>query len=261
MGRLKTGQLPTGQIDDDGTPIRMPVTFEVPGRTINAMALELAKPHEGKGEAVALNKAQVEQLRLCLREIDGEPVEYAHLEHGKINKWLTQKQQDTLLKAIGQLTNATEGEVRAFVDELAYEENEDGERFCVGVIEERIDETVADDRPIKFRLPNRDILARAQEKARRFERRGKLVAANEANLYMIRETVVAVDGRSLSADSLRGDKIDEVFSPREQSLLTLALEVLMTAEKGEVDDFLSTCVDPSTGTGGATISTTETNTE
>lgn len=265
METLKRGALPTGAVDSDGRPIRIDIAFVLPNRTRNNLALELAKIHEGKGTVVALNEAAVNQIRVCMREIDGRSVSFEQLESDGIDKLLTQKQQDTLIKAFEKLTTANEGTVRSFVGDLEYLER-DGERLCRGRLpvapgRNEGDENAPRGREVVFRLPNRQTVAKAQENARRYEQRGALVAANEANLNMIRFSVVEVDGKALDEKALRGDKVDDVFSQPEQSLIVLALEVLMTADRGEVDDFLSTVGDLETPTASVSTSRRSTNTD
>lgn len=233
-----------------GEPRKIPVVFRLPTRALNNQALELAKVVERKGADAMLIEAETNLLRLCLLSIDGKPVDYLALRGDGLNKTLEPGQIETLNQALRRLTTASEAEV-LWCEASATAVFDDATRH--GVYKRRLkvptgpkpdEQGNFSAREMDVLIPNRTMIQRAQEGARQFEERGALVCAAEAELNLLRQCVVAIEGRQLERDAvwvkdLLGDKIDDLLSQREQSCLARVMNRLLTPDKTRVDDFLS----------------------
>lgn len=237
-------------LSEAGEPRKIPVIFRLPTRALNNQALELAKVVERKGVDAVLVEAETNLLRLCLLSVDGRSLDYLALRGDGLNKLLEPGQIETLNQAIRRLTTASEAEV-LWCEASAQAVFDDATRH--GVYKRRLkvpkngkpsEKGDFEAREMDLLIPNRTMIQRSQEAARQFEERGQLVVAAEAELNLIRQCVVAIEGRQLERDAvwtkdLLGDGIDALLSQREQSCLAKVMNRLLVPDKARVDDFLS----------------------
>lgn len=238
-----------GKLAIEGSDEKLTVAFKVPNRALNNTALEFAKVHMSRGEQAALTEAAYNQLRVCLVRIGDDPVGYGNLEGSKIDKYLSPKQQRTLLDVFMHLTTSTEGEVSAALDTLTPVYDSEGHKRRVdlatgkGWIKDAEGKEVLDTIPVVFEVPSRKTIARASEIARQFDRRGELVVSSETKLNIVRLCVRQKGDRKLDYNDLRGDAIDAVFTQKQQSALYQIMSDAMSSSAGDREDFLSSLVD------------------
>lgn len=251
---IKSGQLPTDTYDEEGRPITLPIRFRVPDRHLVNQALELAGRDESRGMDVALAESALHQLRLSLVQVGEKPIQRDDVEGTRLDRVLTPKQQDILLKALERLANATEAEYLRSKQTIRTHFNEDGVA-CASV---QLHMDGAPPRYVELVIPTQNLIQRAREMARQFEGRGLLVVATEREMTLIRLVLRKVgvmlpdgdtgelapaDVTEVALADLRGYGIEHHLDMREVSCLIRICNDLAVASKRETEDFLSSLVD------------------
>lgn len=281
MSDLMKGFLPhydanTGEVG------QLAIEFEMPTRQLNNTAFELASSASTRGESAVLIEASLNQARLCLKRVGDREVKLRDLQGEGLNKILDPRQVETFLAGLQRLTTASEAEI-IYAEASTVAVFRDGDT-AAGIHRRRVkvpsSSTPREDgsflaRIFEIRLPTRNMVQRAHEAARSFEKRGPLVVASEAELNMLRMCVFAVEEEAPAdaeasaerrmeeegagavaprgarrefkrvepwSEELRGDGIDAHLSQREQSCLAQVFRRLATPDRPQVDDFLCTVV-------------------
>lgn len=89
-----------------------------PNEDIINDSLELAAPWEQSGQVVFMSVAQGNQLRLCLVEVDGNPVDFAQLEGDGLHAIFNEYERSFLMKALEKISTPSNQEVDDFLKSM-----------------------------------------------------------------------------------------------------------------------------------------------
>ncbi|MFB6373330.1 MAG: hypothetical protein ABEN55_09500 [Bradymonadaceae bacterium] len=104
-------------------------------------------------------------------------------------------------------------------------------------LEDEIAELKTNELPVGGKLPSSKVIRRSKEQIP--AEASPALAAKEFQENLLRNAVDEIDGDEVSYRDLRGTKLDEWFSPKEQHLLITVLSDELTADDDETQDFLT----------------------
>lgn len=266
--RMQAGPLPSGRT----------IEWILPDTEITTRALKLVPEQTRQNPAAAIQQAQSNQLRLCLKKIGEEPVTYSDLQGSKLDGYFAPTELDLVEEAFNRSVRPTDREARFFDAHLEQFKGDEGEwrwrsKILLGEDLEQFKDAEArveklegarrrgdlkDDEALEEARETRDRYL--DEEALEIEGRpldsemtrlctesvprkwagDPAMTAKLAQDMMARQVIESINGSEVSTADLKGMKLDEALHPKEQHIVIEGVSDLSTPERDEVDDFLST---------------------